>query len=1160
MTIRDFFKRFSDKEISSFVPAYLDDEIRISWSNLPEKSTIELDENMYLLLMQTKVALSDNGRYLYISYDDVYDLYYEDDGNIIDYFKLFNLPELFNGYIKISNLGNYLETDEVKYSFEFNDGMHPAIKRVKFNILTVDGEYKLLPRELYDCLKKVIQYNMDSARNQDTAEQFQLLALIKDYAEKANLALNERLRIENKPIVIDKIKIDFEQTSNGLEIKPWIDNQDKEFNNKFLSAFDRNADIRSFYSIKDNVGNDIKVILKNQEAARKLKRNRVLTGDKERDFFRGINEVLEDDSFDLSLYGDRVIGYGYLNYRANDSISSDNDESWFDTCNTVEYPSILTNENKIRLYPEDIPNLQNKLVEMEAHQSNTTELEFNRDGGINKLILTKEEIGNEILKLQKAICGPERIKSKKALREIQQIIKQSPNQEYVEYNGHFIRNSGLDYIGTCIDALEHTKNKGDARNKALIIHNSLEDLKYTEPVSDIVFESELKLPRSITVNLFEHQKAGIQRLQGLYNTAKKNGFLLADDMGLGKTIQILTFLAGLKELDQLGPSLVVAPTILLNIWDNPDPLQPGEIQKFLKVNTFDTYRIQGTIQGQLKQNQAQEIISRSDIVFTTYDSLRLNHVWLGKIKWKVIVCDEIQYAKNPRTLVSNAVKAQNAEFKIACSATPIENSTEDLWNIMDFSRPGILGSLADFRKKFVKPLSRLNNTDIHERSQINEELVKIIGPSFMRRSKEDQLKDLPAKRVIVDSIQMNTCEIRKMMELNQLRSQGEVALPLIQKMVALCSHPRLIQDHNPLSLSAEVLINESSKLKYLQGILSAIQPNAEKVVIFTRFKNMQTILAKAILNWFGIRPLIINGDVSADKRSQFISQFKKSSGFNVIILSPEAAGVGITVTEANHVIHYTRLWNPAKEAQATDRAYRIGQEKEVCVYYPISSYDTSYRKYFDSESEYIDFFLDKSTAEKTPEEKLNRLLVRKKRMLNSFFLAAGDFNVDMVKEWDEEKANPNQITMKNIDLLRANEFEVLCSLLYSKMGYRTYLTVQSGDYGVDVVVEKDGNLGLVQSKLLRQECLSREALNDVIGAKSVYSETIGSQVNQLIVMSTADRVTDSVNQVAGLNNVDLLLKPDIESMLIKYPIYYSEIQFENNDRYSLERLRYELNK
>jgi len=377
-------------------------------------------------------------------------------------------------------------------------------------------------------------------------------------------------------------------------------------------------------------------------------------------------------------------------------------------------------------------------------------------------------------------------------------------------------------------------------------------------------------------------------------------------------------------------------------------------------------------------------------------------------------------------------------------------------------------------------------------------------------------------------------------------------------MVALCSHPRLLQGTNISSLSIEQLIKESSKLQYLKVLLDRILDKSEKAVIFTRFKVMQNIIAKAINHWYSFIPSIINGELPTDKRAYILDRFRKINGFNVIILSPEAAGVGITITEANHVIHYTRLWNPAKEAQATDRVYRIGQDKEVFVYYPILTFHEPFHRYFASEREYIDAFIDSSTVDKTPEEKLNRILVKKKMVLNNFFLAAGDFEVDMVKEWEDEQTNPQMVTVDSLKSLNAHEFEALCSLLYRKMGYKSYLTRKSGDYGVDVVAERDGQFSLVQSKHMRQNNLPREALNDVIGARSIYEDVLGASIDKLVVISTCEGITDSVKQVAEYNHLQLILNSDLNRLLSQYPVYFSEICIEDRERYSIEQLRCEV--
>lgn len=382
-------------------------------------------------------------------------------------------------------------------------------------------------------------------------------------------------------------------------------------------------------------------------------------------------------------------------------------------------------------------------------------------------------------------------------------------------------------------------------------------------------------------------------------------------------------------------------------------------------------------------------------------------------------------------------------------------------------------------------------------------------------------------------------------------------LSTLSKLIASCGHPRIDSNIDVSRISAKDLVAESSKLAYLKEILDPIRGKNEKAIIFTMFRQMQVILLKALRFWYGIEPNILNGTLSPDKRTQMLSDYRKSNGFDVIILSPLAAGVGITLTEANHVIHYTRLWNPAKEAQATDRVYRIGQNKDVHVYYPMISFDSTSSLKFESENKYLEYFLNEKTIGKTPDEKLNRLLVKKKNMLNNFFLAAGNPRADIADEWDEEISNPTQLTVNNLDrLLSASEFEAACSVLYRKLGYNTFLTVSSGDFGVDVVIEKDGKYGLIQSKMVKD--LTRSALDEVNGAKNIYASQLGVNIDELIVLSTAEKITDSIKISAEQNKILVILQNDLEKLFSENPIFYGEVENEDKRRFSLEHLKREL--
>jgi len=1141
-------------KVRTLTPDFSDSaKIRISLKESGRNISFEsADDQVHLLTNMSNLLLSEDKLFLEMPYAEVYELYYDEENNPIDDYRYLNLPPIFDGIIYIENYGNFSESDQVMYNFKFQDGRDHDIRKLRNNIVLVDGNERVLSPEMYKCLNMVAQYNQNETLSRDVASQFELLAFIKDYAERTAIALNQRLSIENKPIILDELKLDFTKTPQGLEIKPTIDSKSQEFNHLFVSAFDNNSTVKNFYTVKEN-GKDVKVVIKNKDAAKKIKHNRVLTGEREQEFYRGENELLEDESFDVSLYGPRVKGLGFLNYRANISASNNRDESWFDFSKAYEPPSMVTDELVFPWLPEDRDMLQEKLVEMDRLERNVTDLELKKEGEVYKVFVDREQLKEEITKITNAFLDLNQIKSVKTLNQVIEKSTANPEQKYIEHQGRFIKNYGQEVFENRIAELQEEDKLSKAKPKepTLLIKDNLTELNHRED-GRATREMPFETPRSLKIKLFEHQIEGVHKLQTLFQASITNGFLLADDMGLGKTIQILTFLAWLKERGQLSPTLIVAPSILLNAWDNDEPTQAGEIQKFFQPDTFKTYKIQGYRKDFQKDLR---IIENSDLVLITYESLRLNNIWLGRVHWKCIVCDEIQAVKNPKTLVSVALKAQNGDFKIACSATPIENTTEDLWNIMDFAVPGVLGSLSQFKGQFVKPIEKLTSDQDDERKILNDQLVQKIGDNFLRRSKEDKLKDLPNKKVVVHLIEASAEEKKRIAEINRLRQQGEPSLPLIQKLVACCSHLRLESNFDPSKIAPKELIAESSKLGYLKKVLDHIQAKGEKAIIFTPFRQMQIVLFQALKLWYSIQPFIINGTLSTDKRSQILSSFRKKKGFDVIILSPLAAGVGITLTEANHVIHYTRLWNPAKEAQATDRVYRIGQMKDVFVYYLILSFESSSFFEFESEKKYVDYFLNEKTFGKTPEEKMNRLLIKKKNMLNNFFLVAGDQAADLKGEWDEEDEAAAPLTLQDVEcLLKPSEFKALCGMLYKKLGYQVFLTASSGDPGVDMVIQKDGKNGLIQARMLGDD-LPHSALEEVMGAKNIYCNQLEIRIAELIVISTAERITETFKNSAEKYNVKIILRQELKRLLNETKIYYGELENLAKDRFSLEQLK-----
>jgi SNF2 family DNA or RNA helicase len=310
----------------------------------------------------------------------------------------------------------------------------------------------------------------------------------------------------------------------------------------------------------------------------------------------------------------------------------------------------------------------------------------------------------------------------------------------------------------------------------------------------------------------------------------------------------------------------------------------------------------------------------------------------------VIVADEAQEFKIPNTKISHAMKALQADFEIACTGTPVENRLLDLWNVCDVVQPGLLDSARQFMERYE---SRVGGEDRDlSLSDLKKKLLFQRPHAFLLRRNKSEVARLPAKRTVPLVCNMSPTEI----ELHQglLRELGRgnnraSFLAVLHRFAQLYQHPAMLTG-DAEALSPQELLAQSSKLREVVQKLHEIRGSREKVIIFARHRAMQGILAKVLQFEFGIPVRIINGETKmkagslrgqgARTRAGILREFKERPGFNLLVLSPFVAGIGLTITEANHVVHYGRWWNPAVESQATDRAYRIGQMKEVYVYFP----------------------------------------------------------------------------------------------------------------------------------------------------------------------------------------------------------------------------------
>ena len=340
-------------------------------------------------------------------------------------------------------------------------------------------------------------------------------------------------------------------------------------------------------------------------------------------------------------------------------------------------------------------------------------------------------------------------------------------------------------------------------------------------------------------------------------------------------------------------------------------------------------------------------LGNAKVVLTTYETLRDLEFSLARQKWSVMICDEAQKIKTPSAMMSRSAKKQNARFKIACTGTPVENSLIDLWCLFDFIQPGMLGSLKDFGERYRRPIE----VETEEEKARLEELRRTIAPQTLRRTKAEVARDLPRKVIdrVCRSLTISERQRAYYRSALEQRRRGDEAgsstglrnhLELLLYLRTVCSDPRppgpRSLNHQPL----DELERYSPKMRWLLLELIRIRSRGEKVIVFCEFKDLQRTIQRAISERLGVVADIINGDTPAggargDMRQKRIGSFQQRAGFGVILLSPLAVGFGVNIQGANHVIHFTRSWNPAREDQATDRSYRIGQTRDVFVYYPV---------------------------------------------------------------------------------------------------------------------------------------------------------------------------------------------------------------------------------
>jgi len=441
----------------------------------------------------------------------------------------------------------------------------------------------------------------------------------------------------------------------------------------------------------------------------------------------------------------------------------------------------------------------------------------------------------------------------------------------------------------------------------LLGQKSLNSFKFIDDRTDLkrirLTSDEEYVPCGLKATLYPYQITGWQWLRTMVDNA--GGCILGDEMGLGKTMQVIAELLHLSEEGRI-PALVVAPVSLLENWKR-------ECRKFAPSLLVLVHH------GPDRTGDYRQFLNY-DMVIMSYQTVVNDLPMLAMLEWKLVVLDEAQNIKNPNSRRTEACKSLKRTASIAVSGTPFENHVSDIWSLVDFIQPGLLGTLQEF------------SSNISDDAEGGRKIEPVLSPLMLRRLVAEVAKDLPEKVVSSQPLRMSEEECAGYNRyLEEIRSSPDAAHPdlgTLQSLRVFCTHPwcstGIPTYGDPCSASV--------KYQRCCEIIEEIISRREKVLVFTSYRTMFDIFRKDIRPRFGIPVGIINGDTPVDERQHIVDRFNGTDGPAMLVLNPRAAGTGLNITGANHVIHYNPEWNPSLEDQASARAYRRGQNRTVFIY------------------------------------------------------------------------------------------------------------------------------------------------------------------------------------------------------------------------------------
>lgn len=855
--------------------------------------------------------------------------------------SFFELPSMFDGKIYV-NFKSFTYDKNFRLEWGLFHNKREIYPSITGAIIEFDDQVYMMDKILFDVVTAIREHDKSNHTEEDN------LFLIYYLKEAVKNGLNIDLKQFNnfEFVVPDKISLFVEADAEGnLLLTPNFGiNEDPSEIRKRLHQVHKNAKGASL-----RAKNRIIVLDENKrKAIEEVIKTRKIDKSERDNFIKNPSAYIDDTLIDLENgFSTRVVGLTeFVQAYFGDQEKSIN--SWFDICGDVSEKII----HKIPHIKEIIKN-EDELEDFEriyqnALQNNTDTVSF-KDKYFD---VSNEEEVKTVIKECRENFGLNGEDNSENLRKLVFDIKK--NDELLDFQTDFIEKDNF-YQGE-IDNNEYSRK------------------------------------------FYSHQSIGIRWILSHAVSSIKGspqGCLLADDMGLGKTFMTLVTIREYQKLYQKEhntnkPVLIVAPVSLIENWkqeiENSYQKQffnniimltaAADLKKYQKDNSTKelVFNDNDDIQGLSDVRYALKIGERygndrldapNNIIVANYETLRSYQASFALVDWSFIVFDEIQYLKNPNTRVSVAAKALKSNFKLAVTGTPVENSLKDIWNIFDVVNSGLLYEYQKFREDFISPIL---NADPNTKVAIGKKLRELIGNNMLRRNKEDCLSDL-TKKVIYSGCEQTNQDIvfnknlvlpmndkqeeiysNILYEYNNAPNKKGLALSTLKSLRVASLCPELLDGMKDLPIPQTVddvhnIFSSSPKLEYIVRQLNEIKHKNEKVIIFAINKKLQELLRRSLNILYNLNVRIINGDtktvsesINNPSRKRIINEFSNKEGFNVIIMSPIAAGVGLTVTAANNVIHLERHWNPAKEAQATDRVYRIGQKKDVNIYVPICTY------------------------------------------------------------------------------------------------------------------------------------------------------------------------------------------------------------------------------